>query len=138
MGRTKTVQKRLKVWAIMETSAILVTITRRIHPIAIVAGILSVNVGLARPVTSGGQTVTTGIFKAPVSGRIRVRELNLEGDGQADLSVRGGPNKAVYAYPTEHYAYWRGELDRTDLPWEVFGENLTIEGLLEDEAHIGD
>ena len=102
------------------------------------AKILSVNVGLPRQVVSDGQTVTTGIFKTPVSGRIKVRKLNLEGDGQADLSVHGGQNKAVYAYPSEHYAYWRRELPGMDLPWGMFGENLTIEGLTEDDAHIGD
>jgi len=82
--------------------------------------------------------VRTSIFKAPVSGRVRVTELNVEGDGQSDLSVHGGVDKAVYAYPSEHYAYWRRELPQMDFPWGAFGENLTTEGLLEDQVHIGD
>ncbi len=69
---------------------------------------------------------------------VRVRRLNLEGDQQADLSVHGGADKAVYVYPAEHYPYWRRELGREDLPWGTFGENLTVEGLLEDAARIGD
>jgi len=85
-----------------------------------------------------GRTVTTGIFKEPVEGPIRVRRLNLDGDRQADLSVHGGPDKAVYAYPVEHYDYWRGELPDMELLWGMFGENLTIEGLLEDKVNIGD
>lgn len=64
--------------------------------------------------------------------------LNIEGDRQADLSVHGGPNKAVYAYPSEHYEYWRRELPGVEMPWGMFGENLTLTGLLEDDAHIGD
>lgn len=100
--------------------------------------VLSVNVGLPRQMVLAGRVVTTGIFKAPVSGRVKVRKLNLEGDAQADLSVHGGPNKAVYAYPAEHYAFWKRELPGTALPWGMFGENLTLEGVLEDDAHIGD
>jgi MOSC domain-containing protein YiiM len=100
--------------------------------------ILSVNVGLPRQFVSDGKSVTTGIYKSPVHGRVTVARLNLQGDGQADLSVHGGPNKAVYAYPSEHYAYWQRELPGVEMPWGIFGENLTLEGLLEDEAHIGD
>jgi len=100
--------------------------------------ILSVNVGLPRRIVSGGQSVTTGIFKTPVHRRVKAGKLNLEGDGQADLSVHGGPNKAVYAYPSEHYHYWRDEFPGMDMPWGMFGENLTLEGLLEDKACIGD
>lgn len=100
--------------------------------------VISVNIGFPKLITSAGRTVTTGIFKTPVSGRIKVDKLNLEGDAQADLSVHGGPSKAVYAYPSEHYAFWKRELPGMDLPWGMFGENLTLEGLLEDEAHIGD
>jgi MOSC domain-containing protein YiiM len=73
-----------------------------------------------------------------VSGRVRVTRLNAEGDQQSDLSVHGGADKAIYAYPSEHYAFWRDELPDTDLPWGAFGENLTTEGLLEDKVHIGD
>jgi MOSC domain-containing protein YiiM len=84
-----------------------------------------------------GATINTGIFKQPVSGRVALRTLNLDGDRQADLSVHGGPHKAVYAYPSEHYAYWRKELPGMDLPWGMFGENFTTEGLGED-VHVGD
>lgn len=100
--------------------------------------LISVNVGLPREVQWKGRTVLTGIFKEPVSGRIAVRKLNLDGDGQADLSVHGGPEKAVYVYPVEHYAYWRKELPDMEFSWGMFGENLTTEGLLEEAIHIGD
>lgn len=100
--------------------------------------IISVNVGLPREVLWKGRTVTTGIFKEPVEGHIMVRELNLDGDHQADLSVHGGPDKAVYAYPAEHYDYWRGELPDMNLAWGTFGENLTTEGLLEGKVNVGD
>jgi MOSC domain-containing protein YiiM len=100
--------------------------------------VVSVNVGLPREVTYKGKTITTGIFKEPVEGRGRLRRLNLDGDRQADLSVHGGPSKAVYAYPIEHYEYWREQLPDVDLPWGMFGENLTVEGLREDRVNIGD
>lgn len=100
--------------------------------------LLSVNVGLPREVDWKGKTVVTGIFKEPVQGRVKLRSLNLEGDGQADLTVHGGADKAVYAYPVEHYNYWQQELPDTELSWGIFGENLTIEGLLENEVSIGD
>jgi MOSC domain-containing protein YiiM len=99
---------------------------------------VSVNVGLPREVQWRGRPVRTSIFKAPVSGRVRVGQLNLEGDQQSDLSVHGGLEKAVYVYPAEHYAFWRAELPGIDLPWGAFGENFTTEGLLEDAVHIGD
>ncbi len=99
--------------------------------------VVSVNVGVPREVLWNLRKVTTGIFKKPVDGRVWVRNLGLDGDRQADLSVHGGPEKAVYAYPSEHYHYWRKELNRT-LLWGVFGENLTTEGLLEDAVHLGD
>lgn len=100
--------------------------------------VISVNVSLPREVSWRGRTVTTGIFKRPVAGRVIVRTLNLEGDRQADLRVHGGPYKAVYAYPSEHYPFWRHELPEMELPWGMFGENLTIEGLLESAVNIGD
>jgi MOSC domain-containing protein YiiM len=100
--------------------------------------VLSLNVGRPRLVSYKGVTVNTGMFKQPVSGRVPLRTLNLDGDRQADLSVHGGPYKAVYAYPSEHYAYWRAELPEMDLPWGMFGENLTTEGLSEDDLHVGD
>jgi MOSC domain-containing protein YiiM len=100
--------------------------------------VISVNVGQPRPVQWNGRTILTGIFKSPVAGRVRMRTLNLDGDRQADLSVHGGPDKAVYVYPSEHYDFWREELPGTDLPWGAFGENLTSEGWEEYEVHIGD
>jgi MOSC domain-containing protein YiiM len=100
--------------------------------------ILSVNVGLAREVTWQGKLVTTGIFKEPVKGPVLLRTLNLDGDQQADLTVHGGVDKAVYAYPSEHYAYWRTQLPGVDLPRGMFGENFTTEGLLEEAVYIGD
>jgi MOSC domain-containing protein YiiM len=100
--------------------------------------IVSVNVGRPRTVTWRGRPVTTAIFKEPASGRVAVRRLNLEGDGQADLAVHGGTDKAVYVYPAEHYADWRRELPDVELPWGMFGENLSVEGLREDDVHVGD
>src|SRR5438132_7961767 len=100
--------------------------------------VLSLNVGLPREVTWQGKRVTTGIFKEPIQERVMMRTLNLDGDRQADLTVHGGVSKAAYAYPSEHYDYWRTELPGVDLPWGMFGENLTTEGLLEDAVYIGD
>lgn len=100
--------------------------------------IVSINVGLPRTLPFHDREVTTGIFKSPVSGPVMMRRLNLDGDRQADLQNHGGRNKAVYAYPSEHYDFWRGELPGMELPWGIFGENLTIEGLMEEDACIGD
>jgi len=100
--------------------------------------LLSLNVAMPRLIVYKGATINTGIFKQPVSGRVALRTLNLDGDRQADLSVHGGPYKAVYAYPSEHYEYWRKELPEDDLPWGMFGENFTTEGVAEDELHVGD
>ncbi len=100
--------------------------------------IISVNVGTPREVPWKGTTVVTGIFKEPVDGPVMIKELNLAGDQQADLTVHGGADKAVYAYPAEHYEYWRHELPGVKFSWGKFGENLTTEGLLENTLHIGD
>ena len=100
--------------------------------------IISVNVGLPRLVLRNGEPVSTGIFKEPVDGRVMVRTLNLDGDRQSDLSVHGGPLKAVYVYPSEHYEFWKHELPDMELPWGTFGENLTTTGLFETEVNIGD
>ncbi len=100
--------------------------------------VVSVNVGLPREVIWRGEAVLTSIFKEPVAGRVRVETLNLVGDRQSDLTVHGGAEKAVYVYPSEHYAFWREELPGFDLPWGSFGENLTVEGLAEDRVRIGD
>ncbi len=96
------------------------------------------NVGLPREVDWRGEVVTTGIFKEPVTGPVRAAGINLDGDRQADLSVHGGHDKAVYVYPAEHYPYWQEELGR-ELPWGMFGENLTVDGApLESELGVGD
>ncbi|MCI0431879.1 MAG: MOSC domain-containing protein [Rhodospirillales bacterium] len=100
--------------------------------------VLSVNVSLPKDVVHDGEVVSTGIFKEPVTGRCRVRKLGIEGDGQADLTAHGGPDQAVYAYPVEHYGYWKKELGRDHLPYGQFGENLTIEGIDEATALVGD
>jgi len=100
--------------------------------------LLSLNVGLPRQVRFQGDLVTTGIFKEPVQGSVRLRKLNLEGDKQADLKVHGGVDKAVYAYAGEHYDYWRQELPDMSLPWGMFGENFTTEGMFEESVNIGD
>lgn len=100
--------------------------------------LLSIHVGRPRDVAANGKTVRTAIFKDPVNGRILVNRANLAGDEQADLRVHGGPDKAVYAYPAEHYSFWRTELDLPELGWGTFGENLTTEGLSENRVCIGD
>ena len=100
--------------------------------------LVSLNTGLPREVTWHGRRVLTGIFKQPMDGRVTLRQLNLEGDRQADLTVHGGQHKAVYCYPTEHYEYWKSELPGRELPLGIFGENFTTAGLLEDSVHLGD
>jgi MOSC domain-containing protein YiiM len=104
----------------------------------VIPTLVSVQVGLPRTVVSHGEEVSTGIFKSPVQKRIQMRELNLDGDRQADLTVHGGRDKAVYAYPSEHYEFWKRELPGMELPWGSFGENLTTQGLLETGVHLGD
>jgi MOSC domain-containing protein YiiM len=100
--------------------------------------IISLNVGRPRLVMRNDEPVSTGIFKGPIAGRVMLRTLNLDGDRQADLTVHGGPEKAVYAYPSEHYAFWKLELPDLDLPWGMFGENFTTKGMFETEINIGD
>ena len=100
--------------------------------------VLSVNVGLPREVIWRGKPVTTGIYKEPVAGPVRIRTLNLEGDHQADLRVHGGRDKAVYAYPSEFYELWSRERPELDLGPGTFGENLTTEGLLDENVSVGD
>jgi MOSC domain-containing protein YiiM len=94
--------------------------------------VVAISVGRPQEVQWRGRSVRTSIFKTPVSHRVHVTTGNIEGDQQSDLSVHGGPEKAVYAYPAEHYDFWRRELPDAELPWGAFGENLTTEGLLED------
>jgi MOSC domain-containing protein YiiM len=100
--------------------------------------LVSVNTGLPREVIWHGRSVTTGIYKEPVEGRVRLRKLNLDGDRQANLTVHGGEYKAVYCYPISHYEYWKGELPDRQLPLGMFGENFTIDDVLEDSVHVGD
>jgi MOSC domain-containing protein YiiM len=101
--------------------------------------LLSVNVGLPREVKWDGRIIRTSIFKTSVAGRVHVRKINLDGDQQSDLTVHGGVDKAVYVYPSEHYAFWRDALPKTDLNWGAFGESFTTEGALDDKAvRIGD
>ena len=98
--------------------------------------VVSVNVGQPREARWRGRIVKSAIWKAPLTGRVRVLRLHVEGDRQADPALHGGHEKAVYVYPSEHYAYWQPLLGA--LPWGAFGENLTTEGLLEDSVRIGD
>ena len=100
--------------------------------------LLSVSVGQPRQIVVDDRLVRTSILKLPVTGRIPIRNNNLAGDAQSDLSVHGGRAKAIYANPYEHYAFWREQLPEAELPWGAFGENLTTEGLLEDRVCIGD
>jgi MOSC domain-containing protein YiiM len=100
--------------------------------------LVSINVGRPREIEWRGKMVRTSILKDPVTGPVRVHKLNLAGDEQADLSVHGGVDKAVYTYPSEHYSYWRDQLPEVEFPWGAFGENLTTEGLSERSLQIGD
>src|SRR5437763_4500083 len=100
--------------------------------------VISINVGLPREVEWRDQIVRTSIYKKPVTGRVHVDRLNIEGDRQADLTVHGGVDKAIYVYPSEHYEPWQRELERVEMPWGMFGENLTTEGLTEDTVVIGE
>jgi MOSC domain-containing protein YiiM len=104
--------------------------------------VLSIQTGKATPIDAGGRQVLSGIGKTPVTGRIKVGKLGLEGDEQADLSVHGVLSKAVYAYPSEHYDYWRKRAsptgETTELPYGSLGENLTLSGLLEGDLFVGD
>jgi MOSC domain-containing protein YiiM len=113
--------------------------------------LVSLSVGLPREVTWHGMNVSTGIFKQPVDGRVAIRRLNLDGDRQADLTVHGGNDKAVYCYPLQHYGYWKKELPEHQLPLGAFGENFTVDfdrndvgagtkdaALPEHAIHVGD
>src|SRR5258708_5668840 len=100
--------------------------------------VVALSVGRPREVEWEGNPVLTSIFKSPVDRRLKVTTLNVEGDEQSDLTVHGGVDKAVYAYPSEHYDYWHAELPGAELPWAAFGENLTTEGLFEKDLRIGD
>lgn len=100
--------------------------------------VISLNVSRPQRIEWRGRDVQTSIFKLPADGPQRVHRLGILGNAVADLTVHGGVNKAVYVYPSEHYEYWRVQLPETRFDWGAFGENLTTEGLLEDETFIGD
>ena len=100
--------------------------------------ILTVCVGLPKLVEYHGEPVATAIFKQPIEGKVQVGATNLAGDRQADLRVHGGYSKAVYVYPSEHYEFWRAEFPEMDLPFGMFGENLTSEGVTEKDVFVGD
>ena len=100
--------------------------------------LISINVSLPKTVYHQGRQVNTGIYNEPVTGRVMVRKLNVDGDGQADLKVHGGVYKAVYIYDIENIRYWRKVLGRNDLTYGHFGENFTVEGMPDDRIHIGD
>ncbi|MFI9384630.1 MOSC domain-containing protein [Kutzneria sp. NPDC052558] len=102
------------------------------------ARLLSLNVGMPKDVPWQGRTVHTGIFKHPVEGARMARRLNVDGDGQGDIGGHGGEQRAVMVYQRQSYDYWRQELGRDDLEYGNFGENFTVDGLLDDEVHIGD
>ena len=99
--------------------------------------LVSINVGLPRATGYRGKQIQTGIYKAPIAGPVLVRRLNHDGDAQADLTVHGGVDKAVYLYAAENYDLWQSELDH-EVPYGQFGENLTTDGLLEPGVHVGD
>ena len=106
---------------------------------AFAMNVLSVNVGTPTTITWGGRTFETSIYKYPINDRLSVTTLNLTGDAQADLTVHGGLDKAVYAYDAIHYTFWQQQLPvRTDWSPGLFGENLTTTGLRDDEVRIGD
>ena len=100
--------------------------------------LLSINVSMPKTVPYRDETMTTGIYKQPIEGAVMLRELNLDGDGQADLKAHGGIYKAAYVYSTDNYAYWREQLNRDDFTYGQFGENFTVTGMLETDVYIGD
>ena len=100
--------------------------------------LISINVSQPKTINYQDNAIVTGIFKTPINGTVKLTKLNLEGDGQADLKVHGGVNKAIYVYPFEHYDFWKNELNRNDFSYGQFGENFTILGVLEDQIHMGD
>jgi ferredoxin-NADP reductase/MOSC domain-containing protein YiiM/ferredoxin len=102
------------------------------------ARLVSVNVGLPRDITWRGKTVHTGIWKSPLPGRVMIRRLNIDGDGQGDLGGHGGPNRPVMVYQLDSYRYWERELGRHDFSYGQFGENFTVDGLPDAEVCIGD
>jgi len=99
--------------------------------------LLSVNVSIPKEVSYKGKIIRTGIFKEPVEGRVNVTSLNIEGDGQADQIAHGGEQRAILVYSIENYKYWEAELNRNDFTMGQFGENFTVEGMLDENIYIG-
>lgn len=102
------------------------------------AKILQVAVSLPKTFLVSGREVSTAIFKEKIDGKVPLKTLNLDGDEQADLTVHGGVDKAVYTYSSEHYPYWRAEYPNKEIDYGIFGENFTTENLLETDVCIGD
>jgi len=102
------------------------------------ANVLSINVGVAQPLIAGNKVVQSGIFKRAVEGAVEVRATGLAGDVRCDHLLKNAVERAVYAYPSEHYAFWRNEFPGMDLKFGTFGENLTTQGILDEEVFIGD
>jgi len=100
--------------------------------------LLSVNTSLSTEVEYQGKTIATGIFKQPISSPVFISKMGLQGDQQVDLKSHGGEHKAVYAFSSDHYPYWRQTLKNTQLTSGIFGENLSISGFNESCLHIGD
>ena len=107
-------------------------------PANVTSVLLSVNVGLPRDVPWQGKTVRTGVWKHPVDGPAMVRRLNIDGDGQGDLAGHGGEQRAVLVYQLDSYRHWQQHFGRDDLTYGNFGENLTVDGLPDNEVCIGD
>src|ERR1700753_1280140 len=103
-----------------------------------VNSVVSVNIGLPRDIEWQGKLVHTAVWKRPLPGRVMARRLNLDGDGQGDLAGHGGEHRAVMVYQLDSYRYWETYLQRHDLEYGQFGENLTVDGLGDDEVCIGD
>jgi MOSC domain-containing protein YiiM len=109
-----------------------------VSPSAASLSLISLNLAVPREIAFRGNKILTGIYKEPVTIAVHAGRLGLAGDLQADLRVHGGPDKAIYAYPSEHYAFWRRQLPAMNMPWGTFGENLTTAGLDEKNVRIGD
>lgn len=100
--------------------------------------VLAISVSPPKAIATGKRTIKTGIFKTPVEGRVRATQFGLDGDGQADREAHGGVDKALYVYSVDHYRFWQQALQRTQMPYGQFGENLTVQGMMDDQVHIGD
>lgn len=100
--------------------------------------VVSLNVGKVKEVTYDGKTIRTGIYKKPIQEPLEAKGINIEGDDQGNRKTHGGIDRAIYSYPMEHYSYWKKQYPTKELPFGMFGENLTTEGLLEKDVKVGD